>query len=146
MKRSIIVLKPKNSLNAKRKNFKTPLLKELSRSSQDSFELESDSKESRDDRLNSLKCGYSEFLDFLVSDMRGSDMAGSEMFGSEMSGSEILGSEMSGSEMSGSEMLGSEMSGSEMSGSEISGLEMSGSGVLKFTKTNSTPPIRKRLP
>ena len=34
-----------------------PLFGELSRSSQDSFESESDSKESRDDRLNSPKSG-----------------------------------------------------------------------------------------
>ena len=43
-----------------------PLLKELSRTSQDSFESESDSKEFRDGRLNSPKSGYSTFLDFLV--------------------------------------------------------------------------------
>ena len=45
------------NLRLSRKNFETPLLKELSRSSQDSFESESDSKESRDDRLNSFKSG-----------------------------------------------------------------------------------------
>ena len=34
-----------------------PLLKKLSRTSRDSFESDSDSKESRDDRLNSPKSG-----------------------------------------------------------------------------------------
>ena len=38
---------------------------ELSRSSRDSFESDSDSKESWDDRLNSFKSGVSKFLRFL---------------------------------------------------------------------------------
>ena len=41
-----------------------PLLKELSRSSWDSFESESDSKESQDDRLNSPKSGKSKKITF----------------------------------------------------------------------------------
>ena len=55
-----------DSIFKKRKNFETPLLKELSRSSQDSFESESDSKESRDDRLNSFKSGIFHFCHFLA--------------------------------------------------------------------------------
>ena len=50
------------------KNVKKTLFGELSQSSRDSFELESDSKESWDDRLNTPKSGYSTFLDFLVSE------------------------------------------------------------------------------
>ena len=50
----------------KSKKCKLPLLGELSRSSRDSFESESDSKESRDDRLNSPKNGNLHFLDFVV--------------------------------------------------------------------------------
>ena len=42
------------------KHFETPLLKELSPSSQDSFESEFDSKESREDWLNSPKSGKNE--------------------------------------------------------------------------------------
>ena len=42
------------------KKIKTPLLKELSRTSRDSFESESDSNESRDVRLNSFKSGKNE--------------------------------------------------------------------------------------
>ena len=42
-----------------------PLLGELSRSSRDSFESDSDSKESWDDRLNSPKSGISCFCLFL---------------------------------------------------------------------------------
>ena len=45
---------------------KTPLLKELSRSSRDSFESESNSKESQDDRLNSFKSGVFHFCHFLA--------------------------------------------------------------------------------
>ena len=48
-------------------NFEMPFLKELSRSSQDSFELESDSKESRDVWLNSPKSGiwiFSRFFEY----------------------------------------------------------------------------------
>ena len=41
-----------------------PLLKELSRTSRDSFESESDSKASRDDRLNSFKSGIFHFSHF----------------------------------------------------------------------------------
>ena len=41
-----------------------PLLKELSRTSRDSFESESDSKESRDVRLNSFKSGIFHFCHF----------------------------------------------------------------------------------
>ena len=46
----------------KSKKCKLPLLGELSRSSRDSFESESDSKESRDDRANSPKSGILNFL------------------------------------------------------------------------------------
>ena len=49
---------------AKTKNFETPLLKELSQSSQDCFESESDSKESQDDRLDSPKSGKNEKCHF----------------------------------------------------------------------------------
>ena len=45
----------------KNEKLKMPLLGELSRSSRDSFESESDSKESRDDRLNSTKSGFGVF-------------------------------------------------------------------------------------
>ena len=48
------------------KNEKTPLLKDLSRSSREFFESESDSKESRDDRLNSPKSGILEFSYFFA--------------------------------------------------------------------------------
>ena len=48
----------------KSKKCKLPFFGELSRSSWDSFELDSDSKESRDDRLNSLKSGVFDFLRF----------------------------------------------------------------------------------
>ena len=48
-----------------REKLKMPLFGELSRSSQDSFESESDSKESWDDRLNSPKIGIFNFLRFL---------------------------------------------------------------------------------
>ena len=41
-----------------------PLLKELSRTSRDSFESESDSNESRDVRLNSFKSGIFHFCHF----------------------------------------------------------------------------------
>ena len=46
------------------KKRKMPLLKELSRTSWDSFESESDSKESRDVRLNSFKNGIVHFCNF----------------------------------------------------------------------------------
>ena len=46
------------------KKYKTPLLKELSQSSQDSFESESNPKESRDVRLNSFKSGIFHFCHF----------------------------------------------------------------------------------
>ena len=46
------------------KKRKMPLLKELSRTSQDSFESESDSQESRDVRLNSPKCCIFHFCQF----------------------------------------------------------------------------------
>mgnify|MGYP003312857108 CR=1 FL=1 len=46
------------------KKRKMPLLKELSRTSRDSFESESDSKESRDVRLNSFKSGIFHFCHF----------------------------------------------------------------------------------
>ena len=49
-----------DSIFKKRKNFESPHLKELSRSSQDSSESESYSKESWDDRLNSPKSGKNE--------------------------------------------------------------------------------------
>ena len=48
----------------KRNNFEMPLLKKLSRSSQDSFESESDLNESWDDRLNSAKRGKNEKCHF----------------------------------------------------------------------------------
>ena len=44
-----------------------PLLKELSRTSRDSFESDSDSKESRDVRLNSFKSGILRFFDSIDS-------------------------------------------------------------------------------
>ena len=44
-----------------------PLLRELSRTSQDSFESDSDSKESQDDRLSSFKSGVLLFLHFFDS-------------------------------------------------------------------------------
>ena len=46
------------------KKRKMPLLKELSRTSQDSFESESDSQESRDVRLNSPKNGIFHFCHY----------------------------------------------------------------------------------
>ena len=52
-----------DSIFTKRKNFETPLWKESSRSSQDSFESDSDSKESRDVRLHSFKSGILHFFD-----------------------------------------------------------------------------------
>ena len=59
--------------NQKVQNVEQPLFGELSRSSRDSFELETDSQESRDDRLNSPENGYSIFLDFLVLDFFGTE-------------------------------------------------------------------------
>ena len=44
-----------------------PLLKELRRTSRDSFESDSDSKESRDVRLNSFKSGILRFFDSIDS-------------------------------------------------------------------------------
>ena len=49
------------------KKRKTPLLEELSRTSQDSFELDSESKESRDVRLNSFNSGIFRFVDSIDS-------------------------------------------------------------------------------
>ena len=46
------------------KKHKMPLLKELSRTSQDSFQSESDSKESRDVRLDSFRSGIFHFCHF----------------------------------------------------------------------------------
>ena len=46
--------------------FVLPLLGELSKSSRDSWESDSDSNESRDDRLHSFKSGVFIFLRFLV--------------------------------------------------------------------------------
>ena len=53
----------------KHKNFKTPLFGELSRTSRDSFESESDSKESWDIRLNSSKSGICIFCFFFTCDV-----------------------------------------------------------------------------
>ena len=50
-----------DSIFEKRENLKMPLFGELSRSSRDSFESDSDSKESRDVRLYSPKSGISIF-------------------------------------------------------------------------------------
>ena len=52
-------------MSVKSQNFEIPLFGELSRSSRDSFESDSDSKESWDDRLNSPKSGISCFYLFL---------------------------------------------------------------------------------
>ena len=48
----------------KRKKAKTPLFGELSRSSRDSFESDSDSNESRDVRINSPKVAFANFRVF----------------------------------------------------------------------------------
>ena len=50
-----------------RQHFKMPLFGELSRSSRDSFQSDSDLKESQDDRLDSPKSGISRFRNFLAS-------------------------------------------------------------------------------
>ena len=50
-----------DSIFEKRENLEMPLFGELSRSSRDSFESDSDSKESRDVRLYSPKSGISIF-------------------------------------------------------------------------------------
>ena len=49
-----------DSIFKKRKNFETPFLNELSRSSQNSYKSESNSKKFLDDRLNSPKSGKNE--------------------------------------------------------------------------------------
>ena len=56
-----------DSIFEKRENLEMPLFGELSRSSRDSFESDSDSKASRDVRLNSPKSGVSNFLGFFGS-------------------------------------------------------------------------------
>ena len=53
----------------KQENFKMPLFGELSRTSRDSFESESDSKESWDIRLNSSKSGICIFCFFFTCDV-----------------------------------------------------------------------------
>ena len=62
---TIGLIRPKVAL------FIFPLFGELSRSSRDSFEPDSDSNESRDDGLNSLKSGIFHFSFFFVSLRRG---------------------------------------------------------------------------
>ena len=61
-------MRPEESIRDSKKlqKIKMPLLGELSRSSRDSFESDSDSKESWDDGLNPFKNGVSKFLRFFV--------------------------------------------------------------------------------
>ena len=78
------------------KKYKTPLLKELSQSSQDSFESESDPKESRNVRLNSSKNCIFSFLPLLKELSRSSQDSFKSESGSKESWDDGLNSFKSG--------------------------------------------------